>query len=280
MRPESWLSQKERRAYACSGMATAVVSERLTSMKWTPPVRVMCLQRRFPEVCQLGWSLALCSGIAFGLALTYGGRVLAFPFRILVDVVRGTPVLVLIFASYYMPAGLGVSPGPITAGVAALAGAAAVLARDPEARIALVAPTGFGTPRRTALGFDGARVALLAAVLEKKVGLDLHSCDLFVNVAGGLTLDDPATDLACVAALASSFRDRVLDARTMVLGEVGLAGEVRTVAQGDARLAEAARLGFARALVPAGNARHAEIPAGLEVEAVETVSDALDLLFG
>ncbi len=144
---------------------------------------------------------------------------------------------------------------------------------------ALVSPAGFGTPRRTALGVDSSRVALLAAVLEKKVGLDLLGCDLFVNVAGGLTLDDPAADLACVAALASSFRDRPLDERTLVLGEVGLAGEVRAVAQGDARLAEAARLGFRRALVPGGNARHAEVPAGLAVEPVETVSDALDRLF-
>ena len=144
---------------------------------------------------------------------------------------------------------------------------------------ALVSPTSFGTPRRTALGVDSNRVALLAAVLEKKVGIDILGCDLFVNVAGGLTLDDPAADLACVAALASSFRDRALDARTLVLGEVGLAGEVRAVVQADARLAEAARLGFARALVPAGNARHAEIPAGLEIDSIETVAEALVRLF-
>jgi DNA repair protein RadA/Sms len=145
---------------------------------------------------------------------------------------------------------------------------------------ALASPTSFGTPRRTALGMDGNRVALLAAVLEKKVGLDILGCDLFVNVAGGLTLDDPAADLACVAALASSFRDRALDPRTIVLGEVGLAGEVRAVAQAEARLAEAARLGFTRALVPAGNARHAEVPAGLAVEGVDSVAAALESLFG
>jgi len=144
---------------------------------------------------------------------------------------------------------------------------------------ALVSPTSFGTPRRTALGMDSNRVALLAAVLEKKVGIDILGCDLFVNVAGGLTLDDPAADLACVAALASSFRDRALAPRTLVLGEVGLAGEVRAVAQADARLAEAARLGFARALVPAGNARHAEVPDGLEIQAVGSVAEALDRLF-
>src|SRR6516165_8712230 len=92
---------------------------------------------------------------------------------------------------------------------------------------ALVAPTGYGTPRRTALGIDSNRVALLAAVLEKKVGLELVGCDLFVNVAGGLSVDDPAADLATVAALASSFRDKAIPARTLLLGEVGLAGEVR-----------------------------------------------------
>jgi len=143
---------------------------------------------------------------------------------------------------------------------------------------ALVAPTGPGTPRRTALGLDPARVALLAAVLEKKVGLDVLSCDLFVNVAGGLTVDDPGADLATVAALASSLRERPLDPRTLVLGEVGLAGEVRAVAQAEARLAEAARLGFRRAVVPGGNARHAAAPDGLEVQGVETVAEALDAL--
>ncbi len=143
---------------------------------------------------------------------------------------------------------------------------------------ALVAPAGFGTPRRTALGVDGNRVALLAAVLEKKVGLELLSCDLFVNVAGGLEVDDPAADLATIAALASSFRDRAIPARTLLLGEVGLAGEVRAVSQPDVRLAEAARLGFTRAIVPAATARHAAAPAGLAVEGVETVAEALDRL--
>jgi DNA repair protein RadA/Sms len=143
---------------------------------------------------------------------------------------------------------------------------------------ALVSPSGYGTPRRTALGLDGNRVALLAAVLEKKVGLDVLGCDLFVNVAGGLTLDDPASDLACCAALASSFRDRAIPARTVVLGEVGLAGEVRGVAQAEARLAEAARLGFTRAVLPSANARHLAPPAGIELSGVGTVAEALDAL--
>jgi DNA repair protein RadA/Sms len=141
---------------------------------------------------------------------------------------------------------------------------------------ALVAPAGYGTPRRTALGIDGNRVALLAAVLEKKVGMEILSCDLFVNVAGGLSVDDPAADLATVAALASSFRDGAIPARTLLLGEVGLAGEVRAVSQPEIRLAEAARLGFERALVPAANARHAEPVSGIAIEGVATVAEALD----
>jgi DNA repair protein RadA/Sms len=141
---------------------------------------------------------------------------------------------------------------------------------------ALVAPTGYGTPRRTALGIDSNRVALLAAVLEKKVGMEILSCDLFVNVAGGLSVDDPAADLAAVAALASSFRDRPIPPRTLVLGEVGLAGEVRAVSQPEVRLAEAARLGFERAILPAANARHAEAPAGIVLEGVSSVAEALD----
>jgi DNA repair protein RadA/Sms len=144
---------------------------------------------------------------------------------------------------------------------------------------ALVAPAGYGTPRRTALGIDGNRVALLAAVLEKKVGMEILGCDLFMNVAGGLSLDDPAADLAAIAALASSFRDKPLPKRTLVLGEVGLAGEVRAVSQPEIRLAEAARLGFERAFLPAANARHADVPSGIEAIAVESVGEALDRLF-
>jgi DNA repair protein RadA/Sms len=136
-----------------------------------------------------------------------------------------------------------------------------------------------GMPRRTALGIDPNRVALLAAVLEKKVGLEILSSDLFVNVAGGLSVDDPAADLACIAALASSFRDVPVPARTLVLGEVGLAGEVRAVSQPEVRVMEAARLGFERVILPAANARHAEVPDSVALEGVETVADALDRLF-
>jgi DNA repair protein RadA/Sms len=164
---------------------------------------------------------------------------------------------------------------PGSAVAAALSGTRTVLVEIQ----ALVAQTSSGTPRRTALGIDSNRVALLAAVLEKKVGMEILGCDLFVNVAGGLSLDDPAADLACVAALASSFRERSIPARTLVLGEVGLAGEVRAVSQPEIRLAEAARLGFERAVLPAANARHAEVPRGLEAVGVESVAEALDRMF-
>src|SRR5205823_1799188 len=96
---------------------------------------------------------------------------------------------------------------------------------------ALVAPTGYGTARRTAMGVDGNRIALLAAVLEKKNDVQLMGCDIFVNVAGGLELSEPASDLAVCAALVSSLRNKPLDPHTLILGEVGLAGEVRAVAQ-------------------------------------------------
>ena len=135
-----------------------------------------------------------------------------------------------------------------------------------------------GTPRRTSLGLDSARVAMLAAVLKKKLDLEISGCDIFVNVAGGLSIDDPAADLACAAALSSSFRNRPVPARTLLLGEIGLAGEVRAVSQPEVRLAEAARLGFERALLPAANARHAEAPRGIELVGVESVQQALEVL--
>ncbi|MGO8968608.1 MAG: DNA repair protein RadA [Myxococcaceae bacterium] len=144
---------------------------------------------------------------------------------------------------------------------------------------ALVAPTGYGTARRTAIGVDSNRVALLAAVLEKKEDVQLTGCDLFVNVAGGLTLSEPASDLAVCASLVSSLRNLPLDSRTLVLGEVGLAGEVRAVAQAEARLAEAAKRGFTRVVLPAATARRLETRR-LDVVGVETLGEALEALFG
>jgi DNA repair protein RadA/Sms len=143
---------------------------------------------------------------------------------------------------------------------------------------ALVAPTGYGTARRTAIGVDSNRVALLAAVLEKKEDVQLMGCDLFVNVAGGLTLTEPASDLAVCAALVSSLRNKPVPAQTLILGEIGLAGEVRAVAQVESRLAEAAKMGFKRVVLPKGSARRLE-ERRLEVVAVETLGEGLAALF-
>jgi DNA repair protein RadA/Sms len=143
---------------------------------------------------------------------------------------------------------------------------------------ALVAPTGYGTARRTAIGVDSNRVALLAAVLEKKEDVQLVGCDLFVNVAGGMQLTEPASDLAVCAALVSSLQNRPLDPHTLVLGEVGLAGEVRAVGQVEPRLAEAAKLGFTRAILPASSARRLE-EKRLETVPVATLTEALQAMF-
>ncbi|RJO63600.1 MAG: DNA repair protein RadA [Myxococcales bacterium] len=144
---------------------------------------------------------------------------------------------------------------------------------------ALVSPTSFGTPRRTTIGVDPNRVAMLAAILEKKAGLDLVGCDLFVNVAGGVRLTEPAVDLGLAVALASSFVDKPVAADTLVFGELGLAGEVRSVSQVELRLAEARKMGFARAITPKAGRRDEPAPAGMSVEAVRHIAEVVDKLF-
>jgi DNA repair protein RadA/Sms len=139
---------------------------------------------------------------------------------------------------------------------------------------ALASRSGFGYPRRVALGVDTNRVALLLAVLEKRVGLELSGEDVFVNVAGGLAVEEPSCDLGVAAAVASSFRGRAIDARTVLLGEVGLSGEVRAVTQVDIRLREAARLGFSRVVLPERNLPLSE--PGVTVVGVCTVSECLE----
>jgi len=144
---------------------------------------------------------------------------------------------------------------------------------------ALVARASFGTPRRTVLGADYNRVCLLLAVLEKRVGMPLASQDVFVNVAGGGRVTEPAADLGLVLAAASSYLDRPVPGDVVVLGEVGLTGEVRAVAGLELRLKEAAALGFRRAVVPKNS-----VPAGgkspLDVRGVATVNEAVDALLG
>jgi DNA repair protein RadA/Sms len=120
---------------------------------------------------------------------------------------------------------------------------------------ALVTPTSYGTPQRTATGYDGKRLQMLLAVLERREGLRLSTHDVFVNAAGGVRLDEPAVDLGVVVAVASSFRDREVDRSTIFVGEIGLGGELRTVGMLEPRLKEAEKLGFTRAVVPRNIAR-------------------------
>ena len=143
---------------------------------------------------------------------------------------------------------------------------------------ALVTPTSYGTPQRNATGFDYRRLQMLLAVLEKREGMRLSAQDVFVNVAGGVRLDEPAVDLGVIVAVASSFRDIPGDTSTVLIGEVGLGGEIRTVSQIEPRLNEAAKLGFERAIVPANNLKGLTAPKGLEVTGVERLVKVLDLM--
>jgi DNA repair protein RadA/Sms len=145
---------------------------------------------------------------------------------------------------------------------------------------ALVGAAVYGNARRTASGLDQNRLSLLLAVLDKRAGLNFGADDVFVNVAGGLVIEEPAADLAVVAAVASSLRNRPVRADTAVFGEVGLAGEVRGTTQAAARLHEAAQLGFTRCVAPDGNVAARDIPAGMTVAGVRTVGEALDALIG
>lgn len=146
---------------------------------------------------------------------------------------------------------------------------------------ALVSTTTYGYARRTAVGIDPNRLSLLLAVLEKRAGMQLGGDDVFLNLAGGMTADEPALDLAVVLAVASSARNRAIDARTAVFGEVGLAGEVRATTQAARRVREAAQMGFSRCVMPAANVDLTDpglADVGCELVGVRTVQDALDVL--
>jgi DNA repair protein RadA/Sms len=136
---------------------------------------------------------------------------------------------------------------------------------------ALVSQTNFGMPRRTSIGVDFNRVNLLVAVLEKRAGLHLGGMDIFVNVVGGLKIMEPAVDLGIVSTISSSMREKPVEQKTCVFGEVGLSGEVRAVAQAEARLREATKIGFTKAIIPAGNAEKIKNAQGLEIIGVRDV---------
>jgi DNA repair protein RadA/Sms len=144
---------------------------------------------------------------------------------------------------------------------------------------ALVSGSKYGTGRRMAHGLDQNRIALLIAMLEKRFGYHLIGDDVFVNVAGGLEVDEPAVDLGIVAAIISSFRNTAIDAQTVVFGEAGLAGEVRGAMQAPARAREAQALGFTKLILPASNKAGLEKLLGLRVVGVRTVEELVDELF-
>jgi DNA repair protein RadA/Sms len=135
-------------------------------------------------------------------------------------------------------------------------------------------------PRRTAIGVDPNRVSLLVAVLEKKVGMNLAQQDIFVNVAGGVRVDEPAADLGVISAVASSFVDKPIPSKTMVVGEVGLAGEVRGIHQAEVRIKEASKLGFKRCLIPKSNRTRISMEfESIEILGVQSVEETLEILF-
>jgi DNA repair protein RadA/Sms len=143
---------------------------------------------------------------------------------------------------------------------------------------ALVATSPYGTPQRVASGIDGKRLAIISAVLEKRGGVPLGGNDIFVNIAGGIRLDDTALDLAFLLAAASSKLNIVIDPKMLVIGEVGLSGDIRGVAQIERRLAEASKLGLTRAIIPRANRSNVSKIPGLELLPVTTVAQALEII--
>jgi DNA repair protein RadA/Sms len=144
---------------------------------------------------------------------------------------------------------------------------------------ALTIPTHFGAPRRTTQGIDANRVSLLVAVMEKRLGVHLNQQDIFLNIAGGMRVEEPAADLGVITAIASNFKDQVIDPEMVVFGEVGLGGEVRGVSQSEVRVGEAMRLGFKRCLLPKQNQEKMKEVKGIELIGIRTVQEAIKILF-
>lgn len=144
---------------------------------------------------------------------------------------------------------------------------------------ALVTTTGFGNPRRVATGFDYNRLNLIIAVLEKRIGMYFSNVDVYLNVAGGLRLDEPAADLSVALALVSAFRDILIDEETIAFGEIGLSGELRSVPRANLRINEAARLGFKRCILPKSCLKQInDIPNGIKLIGVSSLKEAINNL--
>lgn len=145
---------------------------------------------------------------------------------------------------------------------------------------ALVCKTNFGLPRRTAAGTDYNRVNLLMAVLEKRGGLRLSECDAYINIAGGLKLNEPSLDLGIVMAIISSYRDRAVEDKTIVFGEVGLAGEVRGIRMCEARVKEAFKLGFRTCVLPKVSLSNIEVPQGMRMVGIGNLGEVMRWMEG
>jgi DNA repair protein RadA/Sms len=144
---------------------------------------------------------------------------------------------------------------------------------------ALASRTQFATPRRTILGLDPNRVALLAAVMEKKIGMHLMGFDIFMNVAGGVKINEPAVDMGIVTAIASSFLDQPVQNECVVLGEVGLTGEVRGISHVENRVTEIKKMGFKRCLIPRSNLKRMKPVNGIDLLGIQSVAEATEILF-
>jgi len=145
---------------------------------------------------------------------------------------------------------------------------------------ALVTPTSYGVPQRNTTGLDYRRLGLLIAVLEKRLGIMLGQYDVFVDIAGGVRVDEPAVDLGIATSIISSLRDRSIDSQIVAVGEIGLGGEVRTVSQIEKRVQEAAKLGFQRILLPKNNLKGLLRSNGIELVGIERIEDAVKILLG
>jgi DNA repair protein RadA/Sms len=144
---------------------------------------------------------------------------------------------------------------------------------------ALVSSAAFSTPRRLTTGIDKKRVSILLAVLEKKCGFNFFDRDIHLNITGGLQVEEPALDLGIVIAVLSSYKDYSLSSKLAVVGELGLAGEIRAVGQMERRIKELKKLGFTEMIIPAGNEKNIDFDPGLNIKGVKDIHQAIEIIF-
>jgi len=145
---------------------------------------------------------------------------------------------------------------------------------------ALVSTASFGMPQRNTTGFDYRRLSLLLAVLEKRAGMNLGQQDVFVNIAGGIKIDEPAVDLGIATSIASSLRDVPVDSQSVAIGEIGLGGEIRTISHVEKRIQEAAKLGFKRIIIPSNNLKSVKQNGEIDIIGVDKIEKAIQVLLG